>query len=365
MADKNTAELALGPCERTVLRGRLAAQLLTGEPAPSADDVVHRLLAVQAQDQRGARLSVRSRSRGVRAQDVESALGQERSMVITWLNRGTLHLICADDYWWLHPLTAPQQTVANQRRLHQEGVSTAQAEKGVDVITEAVAAGPQSREQIRDHLQRARLPIAGQALPHYLIAASLAGRVVQGPVGGARSQFVPVAGWLGPAPDPLAKPEALARLARRYLAGHAPASPEDLAKWAGITLGDARRGFNMIIDETVPVGEGLRGLAAEGDDGPPPLPPPRLLGPFDPLLHGWASREMFVGRHRTVVTTNGLFRPFALVDGRAVALWSLAGGTVSIRPLELLRPSVVEALRREAGSVLDFLRLPPKPVAFM
>lgn len=58
-------------------------------------------------------------------------------------------------------------------------------------------------------------------------------------------------------------------------------------------------------------------------------------------------------------------RPFALVDGRAVALWSLAGGTVSIRPLELLRPSVVEALRREAGSVLDFLRLPPKPVAFM
>ena len=46
------------------------------------------------------------------------------------------------------------------------------------------------------------------------------------------------------------------------------------------------------------------------------LPKPRLLGPFDPLLLGWVSRDSFVGTHQGVVTNNGLFRACALVTGR-------------------------------------------------
>ena len=48
-------------------------------------------------------------------------------------------------------------------------------------------------------------------------------------------------------------------------------------------------------------------------------PRPRLLGGFDPLLHGWVDRTPVLGANQTIVTTNGSFRPFALVDGRAVA----------------------------------------------
>ena len=36
---------------------------------------------------------------------------------------------------------------------------------------------------------------------------------------------------------------ALAELARRFLAGHAPADERDLAKWAGLPLRDARAGL--------------------------------------------------------------------------------------------------------------------------
>jgi hypothetical protein len=38
-----------------------------------------------------------------------------------------------------------------------------------------------------------------------------------------------------------------------------------------------------------------------------PLPAPKLLGPFEPLLLGWVSREAFVGSLQIVVTNNGLF----------------------------------------------------------
>jgi hypothetical protein len=168
---------------------------------------------------------------------------------------------------------------------------------------------------------------------------------------------VPV--WLGAAPAVLDRHEALVRLARRYLAGHGPASAQDLAKWAGVTVRDARLGFDAIADEVAPFGNELVVLADSHQVAS--LPPPRLLGPFDPLLHGWRSREPFVGEHAGVVTTNGIFRPVALVDGRVVATWGLPGGVVSIRPLELIPAGALNALVEDAASVSRFLGFPDRP----
>ena len=347
---------------RAVVAMRLVSQLLAGRQARSAEKVVDRLLAVQAQDGRGARLSVRSRSSGLLASDVDYALSTKRSLVITWLNRGTLHLVAAEDYWWLQQLTTPQLAMGSERRLRQEGVSAAQAETGVAVIAEAVQSdGPQTRGQLRRRLDAAGVPTAGQALVHLLLAASLRGHVVRGPMSGTDHAFVSVPAWLGAAPPVLERHEALGRLARRYLAGHGPASPADLARWAGVTLGDARRGCDAIADEVTHLPDGLLLLA--GSDPTPALPLPRLLGPFDPLLLGWASRALFVGKHAGVVTSNGIFRPIALVGGRVLATWGLAGGRVSIAPLEPISPRALEALVADAAEVLRFLGLPDAPAA--
>jgi len=78
----------------------LAAQLLLGPPARSVGQVVDRLLAVQAQDLRAARLAVRARTTGLTAADVDREL-DNGTLVVTWLNRGTLHLVRSQDYWWL------------------------------------------------------------------------------------------------------------------------------------------------------------------------------------------------------------------------------------------------------------------------
>jgi len=335
---------------------RLDAQLLSGLPARSPEAVVKRLLAVQAQDGRGARLTVRSRSVGLRAADVDDALTGRRSMVITWLNRGTLHLVRADDFWWLHPITTAQIAVTNRRRLHQEGVSDAQAKRGIDVVIDAVASnGPQTRAELRKRLERARVPTAEQAFIHVLFAASLTGEVVRGPMLGAENAFVSTRQWLGAPPRPLDRSEALARLARRYLAGHGPADARDLARWAKLTLGDARAALDRIRGDLTERADGLVDLADRTPAAPPP--PPRLLGPFDPLLLGWVSRAPFVGTE-AVVTNNGIFRPFALVDGRVVAVWRLSGDTLSVKPLEQLKAATVKALRVEGADVLRFLDRP-------
>ena len=48
---------------------------------------------------------------------------QRALAVITWVNRGTLHLIAAEDEPLLHALTTPQLRSNSDRRLRQEGVS--------------------------------------------------------------------------------------------------------------------------------------------------------------------------------------------------------------------------------------------------
>jgi len=362
-----------GPLGQDVLAERFAAQLLSGEPARSVTAVVQRLLAVQGQDPRGARLAIRSRSAGLTAADVDRALTDERSLLITWLNRGTLHLVRADDYWWLHALTTPQLATASNRRLAQEGVLPGDADRAVAVIEGSLAAdGPLTRAQLGERITAAGVRTEGQALVHILLLASRRGHIVRGPVIGADHAYVLVRDWLGAPPAPVDRDTALAELARRYLAGHGPAADRDLAKWAGLPLGDARRGLTAIAAELSKRDDGLASLATapgeqegpgdRGRRGEPGggrsgrgFPPHRLLGSFDPLLHGWVSREPVLGGHQGVVATNGIFRPFALVRGRGAATWSLARGRVTLAPFAPLTAADEAALLADAADVLRFL----------
>jgi hypothetical protein len=337
-----------------VIGERLTAQGLSGPPARDPVAVAERLLAIQAQDPRGARLAIRARTAGLTAADVDRAL-DDRLLLSTWLNRGTLHLVRSEDYPWLHALTAPPQLTANARRLAQEGVDPAAAERGVAVIERALAeAGPQTREQLGERIAAAGVRTQGQALVHILALASLRGLIVRGPMAGRRHAYVLVCDWLGP-PPAFDRERAVAELARRYLAGHGPASDRDLAYWSGLPLRDARAGLAAIASALSRREGGLVDLARRAAAAE--LPSPRLLGSYDPVLHGWTSREALLGEHDRSIADMGLFRPFALVGGRGVATWRLAGGEVTLQPLQALAATDRAALEADAADVVRFLDL--------
>lgn len=338
--------------ERSLLAARLAAQRLSGNPAADVVDATRHLLAVQAQDPRGARLALRARIAAGHASAVDHALSAERSLIITWVNRGTLHLIAAEDEPLLHALTTPQLRTASERRLRQEGVSAGAAARGIAAIVKALGDdGPMTRAQIRAVLEKARVPTAGQALVHVLFRATLDGLIIRGPMVGGDHAFALVADWLGPRPK-IDRDRALAELARRYLAGHGPADEGDLAKWAQLPLRDVRAGLGAIASDLEQRPDGLvdlrRGKVA-------PLPPPRLLGPFDPLLLGWRSRRFVLDRSEEIVTVNGIFKAIALVGGRAAGTWTMPGGRVELRLWKEQSRATAAALEREAAAVEAYL----------
>jgi uncharacterized protein YcaQ len=315
--------------------------------------VVAHLLAVQAQDLRAARLALRARIDGLRAADVDAALTEERSLVVGWLGRGTLHLVGRDDYPWLLALTARG---SNARRLAQEGISPDDAERAVAIVERALAAdGPLTRAQLAERIGARGIRTEGQAMPHLLYLAARRGIAVLGPVRPDGHAFALVRDWLGE-PPPVERDAALAELARRYLRGHGPATAADLAAWAGVPVRDARAGLAAIASELVERGD-LVDLAAR--DGPAAgAIPPRLLGAFDPYLLGWKDRTFAVpAQHaRHVHPGGGMVRATATVDGRVVGTWTLPGGEVE---LELFARVPKRALQAEAADVARFTSARP------
>ena len=338
----------------SVLAQRLTAQLVAGRVPGDLIAVVERLAAVQAQDGRGARLAVRARSSGVNAADVDEALTRDRSLLVTWLNRGTLHLVSSDDYPWLQALTTPPLRTGNARRLSQEGVTPEMAERGIAVIERSLAEeGPLDRDRLRAPLAAAGIRTQGQALVHLLALASIRGLIVRGPMLADKQAFVLVRDWIG-VPAAVDRGRALAELARRYLAGHGPADEKDLARWAGLPLRDARSGLDAIAGDLDQREDGLVDLKRRSEASA--LPEPRLLGPFDPILLGWRSRELILGEDAPRVVSGGIFRAFALVRGRAAATWKLSRNDVELEPFGRLGNAERSALAAEADDVRRFLR---------
>ena len=80
-----------------------------------------------------------------------------------------------------------------------------------------------------------------QAPAHLVGYAALRGLICCGP---DPETFVLLDDRVPPA-EPVPEDDALAELARRYLAGHAPAEVADLATWSGLPITLARRAFEL------------------------------------------------------------------------------------------------------------------------
>ena len=172
---------------------------------------------------------------------------------------------------------------------------------------------------------------------------------------GNRQAYALVRDWVGES-APVDRASALAELARRYLAGHGPADDHDLAKWAGLPLREVRAGFAAIASELAERDDGLVDLAHRPRTAE--LPPPRLLGPYEPVLLGWRSRALLLGAKERMIVAGGVFRPFALVRGRALATWSLARGDVVLEPFGRLAREDAAALAADAKDVVRYLATP-------
>ena len=339
------------------------SQSKTKDPAT----VLNRVVAVQAQDLSAATLSIWARNDGLTAREVERAQLEEHTIVRTWLMRGTLHMVAAEDLGWLLPLLGPRFIRKTRRRYEELGLDETTRRTSLFAIRELLSRrGPMTRSELVEHLAERGFPTEGQAAYHLIHHAGLHGLLCYGPREGGEETFVLREEWaeIGPA---LPREDAHIELARRYLRAYAPAGPEDLAAWSGLTLTTSRAAFDSLASQLVEIGFAGKPLWLHShqeewlaDDLAGGLNV-RLLPRFDTYLLGYRDRTLIVSQEfaKRVHPGGGILHPVVLADGLAAGTWKTerkrARLDVIVEPFGNLEDKAITMLEDRVRSLARFL----------
>jgi hypothetical protein len=308
--------------------------------------VVRAIGGLHAQVASAAEIQAAVRAAGLTAGALDRALWEQRTLVKTWAMRGTLHLVDADDFpsW-----AAALETRTAWRRpvwLRAFRLTLEDIEAALDAIAEALDGRCLTRQGLADEVHRrlhndavdARLRSGWGEL---LKVAALHGLLCFGPSRGRNVTFVRpdqwVPGWRKVDPE-----AAIARVCRRYLSAHGPATREEFARWWGFFPPDATRVLRALGDDLCEVDRNgdkalvlrrdVRALAAAREDDVV-----RLLGMFDPYtLAGLPHDAVVPARYKALVYRTGAWvSQVVLRGGRVVGVWNhdrkIAGTRVTVR----------------------------------
>lgn len=328
---------------------------------------VRDLCGVQAQDAAAAALSVRARRAGLALSDIESARLEDRSIVRTWMMRGTLHLVASEDVGWLLALLAPYFIRSNRGRRAELGLDEETGARGVRILRDLLERrGPLTRAEIREHLASHAIPAAGQATIHLISLAALQGLLCYGPQQGKEPTFVLLDGWVEQGAN-LPEEQALSELARRYLGAYGPAAPEDFSTWSGLPLGKARQAWAQLSTQFIEVKIGgapaymLKEQSGWLDQVLPGPPVVNLLPAFDTYLLGYRSRDLALDlKHASrIFPGGGILHPALVVDGQVTGRWKIKRLRdhieIILEPFEALASEVRQGLDREVEDLAHFM----------
>jgi hypothetical protein len=350
---------------RRIASLRIHSQQIAATHFRRPAELVARLLALQAQDYLGTLWAV-----GLRLQDsTESAVEQafaEHTIIRTWPMRGTLHIVSAEDVRWMLDLLAPRRLAQLAYRRRQLDIDEATLSRCREVCQEALQGGKQlARPAMFAVLNAHGISTGGQRGIHILGHLAQEGLLCLGAREGKQFTFALLDEW-APQARRLDRDEALAELARRYFAGHGPATVQDFAWWTGQTLGDARRALSAATPHLVQ--EQIEGqdywLAKSDSAADHDIPGVYLLPGFDEYMLGYADRSAILDPQyadKIHPGANGMFSPTLIVDGRIQGTWhrrlKSKSVVVTIAPFEPLSKAQRDAAAQEAERLAGFLGL--------
>ncbi len=373
-----------------VIAFRLSRHHLT-ERAPKAKltSVLSDIAGAQAQVLTAAQMSLWPRVEGLRVEDTESAMWEQRSMVRASCMRRTMYLIPASEVSVYVRGTARRAGYEERYVLHR-GVPPAELDRLLGAALDCLRE-PLSHTALAERVSKeaglllktrrgggwgsegevACVEVGGLTLSagYMLHVAGARGVVCSGPKLGNESTSVRADKWVRHWKDmPVERAEE--ELVTRYLRAFGPSTVSDFAWWVGMYAGDAKEIWSKVAHDLVQVDvEGWKASVLRSDldellTASPEGHVTRLLPYFDSFLLGHRTKRHLVDdRHRaSVYRGQGWVAPVLLVDGKAEGVWSHAknsrGLTVEVKAFRGLPSRVSSAAKEEARRLGEFLGSP-------
>lgn len=314
---------------------RLQQQSLETRAAPdSMLAVAARLGGLHAQVMSSAELTLAARVSGVRDVDVQHALWRDRSLIKTWANRGTLHLIPAAYYPVLFAVLGTLRHFRKPSWYKYFKISAAELDALMEAVRVVLTDAGTTREALADAVAaHTGIPALREMLLSgwgaLLKPSSFQGDLAFGESSGRNVTFVKPSAWLA-ASDPVDPHSAISAVLRQFLSAYGPATIDEFARWIGLEPRDARAAFKALGPDVSEVDvegwkawaltESLDSLAASQ-----PSDAVRLLPMFDVYTvavarHAarWILPEALLPR---VYRPQGWLSAVVLRGGRIVGTW--------------------------------------------
>ncbi len=324
-------------------------------------DIARRLCGLHAQVLSATDLQLWSRVRDHGREDLARALWEDRTLVKTWLMRGTLHAVPAGDL----PLYVG--ALDNRGEYANAWLRAFDATpKGMEGLIAAIGDALDGKCLTRAELIAAVAPKVGKSFAkrlssgwgEFLKPASRRGVLCFGPSRGQNVTFVRPDQWLG-GWRTFERNEARTELLRRFLSSYAPVSADDYGRWLG-ALRRIREPWEELADELVEVEPKRFALA---DDVAALTARPKgvnLLGGFDPyVLFPHNDRPVLEEHRDRVYRTAGWISQVIVVRGRVVGVWTHkkrgARVEIALEPFAPLNATTARAVDRELDSLAAFL----------
>jgi hypothetical protein len=289
--------------------------------------LVRHMGAMQAQDFAMSRWAVGMRVPGLTDRDVLEALDSGK-IIRTHMLRPTWHLVAAEDVRWMMALTAPAVHGQLSARHEALGLTAGMLKKSTRILQDALSGGRSAtRSEIVGLHREAGIANTDNRLSHLLMRAEHECLICSGSVRGNETTYALMDDRVPRTTMPDTD-TALQTLALRYFTSHGPATLADFTWWSGLNITRARRAVDLAKS-------GLRFLESDGqtywmalDTGDPvePHKGSMLIPAYDELIISYKDRSAVLdsARFARAVSSNGIFYPVILRNGKVAGLWKRA-----------------------------------------
>jgi hypothetical protein len=300
------------------------------------------------------------RVKGATDASIDAALNAGK-ILRTHILRPTWHLVTPEDIGWILDLTAPHILRTNGTLTRKLALTPKALTKALDLIARSLETnGHQTRDQLRDQLERAKIGTAGERMAYVMMTAELTGLVASGAMQGKQQTYA-LMSERAPRKRELSREEAVVELARRFFLSHGPCNLRRFCWWSGLTLTEARKAREALK-------EGLDVQVIDGVEwfGPPGVWVKRgavravLVPEYDEVLAGQADLgipRLITDRQRAI-GANSFDKPL-LIDGVWVGIWRRAvhpkGVDLEIVPHGKFSPAFKAAIETEVARYERFL----------
>jgi Winged helix DNA-binding domain len=296
--------------------------------------LAHDVGGIHAQVHSAAEFQAAVRIDGLAPAAMGRALYKSKSLVKTWMMRGTIHYLDPSDLPVWAAASATRRSWNKPYWQKAFGITSADVERAIEIIPRALNGRCLTREAIADEVHRLtknnavdELLRAGWGSILKIVAAE--GLLCFGPNQGRNVTFTRPDQWLEQWRPPPPTEQAIEDVCRRYLSSHGPATREEFARWWGFSPPDASKVLGRLEDSLAKVDrQGDKAFLLEVDAAALQSAVEddrvRMLPMFDAYtLSGLPHENVVPKKHKDRVLRKGAWVSQVVArGGRIVGVWT-------------------------------------------